>query len=252
MNISDLQKLTDWLIDGARSAPTPPRMMAETCERMVQAGLPLWRVGVFIRTLHPDIFGRNFFWRPREEVEMGTVDFDVLDSPGFINSPLAIVFTEGKEVRGRLDELQSGRFPIFADLHAEGVTDYIAMPLLFIDGSIHASSWTTKQPGGFSDEQMSALRSLIAPLARVIEIVSLRRTASLLLDTYVGNRAGAGFSAAKFAAATPIPWMPRSGCRICAASPRFRTGCRPRRWSRFSIAISTARSMRSGIMAGRC
>jgi adenylate cyclase len=122
---------------------------------------------------------------------MGTVDFDVLDSPGFINSPLAIVFTEGKEVRGRLDKLQSGRFPIFADLHAEGVTDYIAMPLLFIDGSIHASSWTTKQPGGFSDEQMSALRSLIAPLARVIEIVSLRRTASLLLDTYVGNRAGA-------------------------------------------------------------
>ena len=34
------------------------------------------------------------------------------------------------------------------------------------------------------------LRSLVRPLARVIEIVSLRRTASLLLDTYVGNRAG--------------------------------------------------------------
>src|SRR5258705_1631125 len=44
MNISDLQKLTDWLIDGARSAANSPRMMAETCERMVQAGLPLWRV----------------------------------------------------------------------------------------------------------------------------------------------------------------------------------------------------------------
>ena len=28
------------------------------------------------------------------------------------------------------------------------------------------------------------------PLARIIEIVSLRRTASMLLDTYVGNRAG--------------------------------------------------------------
>src|SRR5712675_2045846 len=190
MNISDLQKLTDWLIDGARSAASPPRMMAETGERMVQAGLPLWRVGVFIRTLHPDIFGRNFIWRLGEQVEMGTVDFDVLDSPGFMNSPLAIVFTEGKEVRGRLDELLSERFPIFADLHAEGVTDYIALPLLFIDGSIHASSWTTKQPGGFSEEQLNALRSMIAPLARYIEIISLRRTASLLLDTYVGNRAG--------------------------------------------------------------
>src|ERR1700738_3015138 len=57
MNAADLQKITDWLIDGARSAVSPPRMMAETCERLVEAGLPLWRVGVFVRTLPPDIFG---------------------------------------------------------------------------------------------------------------------------------------------------------------------------------------------------
>src|SRR4030081_97149 len=75
-------------------------------------------------------------------------------------------------------------------MRAEGVTDYIALPLLFIYGSIHASSWTTKQPGGFSDEQLNGLRLLVSPLARVIEIINLRRTASLLLDTYVGNRAG--------------------------------------------------------------
>ena len=75
-------------------------------------------------------------------------------------------------------------------MRAEGVTDYIALPLLFTDGSIHASSWTTKQPGGFSDDQLTALRTLMPPLARLIEIISLRRTASILLDTYVGNRAG--------------------------------------------------------------
>jgi adenylate cyclase len=34
------------------------------------------------------------------------------------------------------------------------------------------------------------LRALVPPLARVIEIISLHRTASILLDTYVGNRAG--------------------------------------------------------------
>jgi adenylate cyclase len=190
MNAFDLQKVTDWLIDGARSATKPAQMMAETCERLVQAGLPLWRVGVFIRTLHPDILGRNFIWRPGAEVEVGTVDFDVLDSPQFRNSPLAIVFRKGIEVRGRLDEPETKRFPILDDMRAEGVTDYIALPLLFIDGSIHASSWTTKRPGGFSDEQLNALRTLMPPLARVIEIISLHRTASILLDTYVGNRAG--------------------------------------------------------------
>jgi adenylate cyclase len=190
MTRSDLQKVTDWLIDGARSALSPPRMMAETCERLVQAGLPLWRVGVFVRTLHPDIYGRNFVWRPGAEVVVGTVDFDIRNTPEFRNSPLAIVFAEGQEVRCRLDDPASEHVPFFDDMRAEGVTDYIALPLLFTDGSINASSWTTKQPGGFSDDELAALKTVVVPLARVIEIISLRRTASILLDTYVGNRAG--------------------------------------------------------------
>jgi adenylate cyclase len=190
MNAPELQNITDWLIDGARSAASPPRMMAEACERLVEAGLPLWRVAVFVRTLHPDVFGRGFFWRPGAEVVVTTADFDVQESPEFRNNPLAIVFGEGREVRCLLDGPEGKRFPLFDDMREEGVTDYFALPLLFTDGSSHASSWTTKQPGGFSDEQLNALRSLVPPMARVIEIVNLRRTASNLLDTYVGNRAG--------------------------------------------------------------
>lgn len=190
MHAPDLQKLTDWLIDGARSAPSPPQMMAETCERLVAAGLPLWRVGVFVRTLHPDIVGRNFIWRPGAEVVVGSANYEMLDSPEFRNSPLAIVFDEGREVRALLDGPDSKRFPFLDDMRSEGVTDYIALPLMNIDGSVHASSWTTRQPGGFTDEQLSALRSLVPPLARLIEVTRLRFTASILLDTYVGNRAG--------------------------------------------------------------
>src|SRR5712671_5898491 len=190
MNLSELQKLSDWLIDGARSAASPAHMMAETCERLVQAGLPLWRVGVFVRTLHPEIFGRNFIWKPGAEVEIGTVDFGILDSPGFHTRPPRIALTEGTHDRGRPADQQSKRFPIGEEMSAEGVTDYIALPVPFIDGSVNASSWTTKQPGGFTDEQLSALRLVITPLARYIEIISLRRTATMLLDTYVGNRAG--------------------------------------------------------------
>jgi adenylate cyclase len=190
MNASDLQKLAEWLIDGARTAPSPPRMMAETCERLVAAGLPLWRVGIFIRTLHPDIIGRNLIWRAGEEVVVGSANYDTLNSPEFLNSPLAIVFRQGREVRALLDGPDGKRFPLFDDLRKEGVTDYIALPLAHIDGSFHASSWTTRQPGGFTDEQLDGLRSLMAPFARLVEIIRLRRTASILLDTYVGNRAG--------------------------------------------------------------
>jgi adenylate cyclase len=190
MDIAELQKLTDWLIDGGRSAASPKNFMADTCERMVAAGLPLWRVGVFVRTLHPEIYGRNFIWKPGSEVELGTVDYHILESPDFHTSPLKIVFQQGMEVRVRIGDVRSPHFPIVEELQAEGVTDYIALPLPFIGGTVNASSWTTRQPGGFTEEQLAALRKIVTPLARVIEIISLTRTAASLLDTYVGNRAG--------------------------------------------------------------
>ena len=190
MNASELQKLTDWLIDGARSAPTPVALLAETCERLVAAGLPLWRVGAFVQTLHPDVFGRSFIWRPGAEVVVNTANFDLPDSTQFTRSPLAILYGSGHEVRYRLDDPESRRFPLFDDMRGEGVTDYIAIPLLFTDGTIHATSWVTKHPDGFTEEQLAALRKIVAPFARLGEIFALRRTAATLLDTYVGNRAG--------------------------------------------------------------
>jgi adenylate cyclase len=190
MNVVALQKLIEWLVDGARSAPSPPAMMAETCERLVAAGLPLARVGVFVRTLHPDIVGRNFVWRLGTEVVVGSANYEMLDSEQFRTSPLAIVFAEGREIRARMDGPDGNRFPIFAELREEGITDYIALPLLNVDGSVHVSSWTTKQPGGFTDAQLKALRELIPPLARLIEVTRLRFMSTILLDTYVGNRAG--------------------------------------------------------------
>ncbi len=192
MNATDLQKITDWLIEGAGSAPNPPgRVLAETCEHMVRAGLPLWRVGVFVRTLHPDIFGRSFVWRHGAEVVMTSANFDVRDSDEFRSSPLSVLYSTEKEVRRRLsDSAAIDNSPFLADMRQEGVTDYIAFPLRFTDGSIHSATWATKRPGGFTEDHIESLRKVVPPLARVIEIMSWRRTASSLLDTYVGNRAG--------------------------------------------------------------
>ena len=190
MNTAEFHDLIDWLIDGARSAPTPTRMMSEACERTVRAGIPLWRCAVFIRTLHPDIYGRAFFWRQHTDVVVQEAEFDPFATPEFQNSPLAILQQSGRELRYRLDDPQTPRFPFFDEMRSEGVTDYIALPLLFIDGSNHASSWSTREPGGFDDEHLDALRAMVRPLTRLVEIITLRRTAITLLDTYVGNRAG--------------------------------------------------------------
>jgi len=157
MDAISLRKISDWIIDGARSAATPSQMMAECSERLVQAGVPLWRVGVFVRTLHPEIIGWSFIWKPGEEVHVGTVDFNFRATPEFTFSPLAVVFRDGVEVRADPRGPDSEHFPILVDLRAEGVTDYLALPLMFMDRAVHASSWTTKQPGGFTDKQLDAI-----------------------------------------------------------------------------------------------
>ncbi len=190
MDSAELNRLTKWLMDGARSARTPNAFLGEMCEWLVKSGIPLYRVGAFVQTLHPDVFGRGFIWRPGEEVVITTATFDMPDSPQFKNSPLSIVYGSGQEIRYRLDDPESQRFPFFDDMRAEGVTDYIAIPLHFTDGSIHASSWTTKAAGGFTEEHLDALRAVIPPFSRLGEIFAMRRTAAALLDTYVGNRAG--------------------------------------------------------------
>jgi adenylate cyclase len=190
MDTSEFDKLTRWLMEGARSAPTPPAILKGVCERLVAAGLPLYRAGAFVQTLHPDVLGRSFIWRSGQDVTITPITFDMPDSPEFKNNPLAILYASGHEVRYRLDDPESRRFPFFDDLRAEGMTDYIALPLLFTDGTVHASSWTTRVEGGFTDEHLDALRSVIPPFSRIAEIHAMRRTATALLDTYVGNSAG--------------------------------------------------------------
>jgi hypothetical protein len=59
----DTGAIAEWLVDGARSALSPDLVLAELCERLVNCDIPLWRVAVFVRTLHPDVLGRRFLWQ---------------------------------------------------------------------------------------------------------------------------------------------------------------------------------------------
>lgn len=191
MRVDGLRDIAEWVSAGERNGVPPETMMQQLCERLVEAGVALWRVGVFVRTLHPQMFGQSFIWRRDEGVTVFAAPFGIEQDEDFLTSPLRLVHTNGVEARYREAEIRAdtqSRF--FAGQRNEGLTDYIAMPLRFLSGEIHSVSWTTKAPGGFTEAEITALRALMAPLARVIEIVRLERTATALLDTYVGNRAG--------------------------------------------------------------
>jgi adenylate cyclase len=192
------QPVLDWLIDGAISAPSSGEVLTQLCERLVEAGVPLWRAAVFVRTLHPEIMGRRFVWREGGETEVHDAPYATLDSSDYLVSPVAAVLLSGEAFRRRLpDAASAADMEILAGLQAQGATDYLATPMKFTDGSAHVATWTTRAPAGYSDAACAALMAVVRPLARVAEIRALRRTADNLLDAYVGRQAGSRILAGK-------------------------------------------------------
>ncbi len=186
---AELKSIVDWLVDGARSAPSPQDVMTILCERLTACGVPLWRGVVFVRTLHPQVLGRRFVWHPDTGTVVTEAAFELLDRETFRNSPMA--HNAGTTARYCLaDPACRMDYPILQDLRQEGVTDYVLAPLNFTNGETHFASWATKQPGGFADDEIAALKAVTAPLARVAEIRASQRIAATLLSTYVGQKAG--------------------------------------------------------------
>jgi adenylate cyclase len=187
----DTNSVSAWLADGARSARAPDEVLTELCERLVGSGLPLWRVAVFVRTLHPHILARRFLWRPGAGTSIAEAPYERETSEEFRQSPVVRIYDTGRAIRRRLADPDCPMdFEILDELRRESVTDYFATPLFFTNGEVHAATWTTRRKGGFTGAQIAAIESIVAPLARVAEVRALRRTAVNLLDAYVGHDAG--------------------------------------------------------------
>ena len=181
----------DWLIDGARSAPLAQEVLTELCERLSACGLPLWRAVVFVRTLHPEVVGRRFAWRPDTGTVITEAPFELLDREAFRNSPMSQVNNSGAMLRRHLaDPIARSTIQSCGSSRDEGITDYVLSPLRFTNDEVHFASWATRQPGGFTDAEIAVIESVAAPLARVAEIRAWYRVAGNLLATYVGKNAG--------------------------------------------------------------
>jgi adenylate cyclase len=186
----DTAPITDWLDHGAQPANVPQQVLHLLCHRLVAQGIPLHRVAVFVRTLHPNVAGRGFIWHePQNLVEIVTAELGIQDTEQFLRSPVRVVFNEHIEVRRRITG-GALDFPILEDLRKEGATDFFALPVRFLTGEVHAASFVTRQPGGFTEEQIDALRRIMPSFSRVAEIYAWKRTARNILDAYLGEQTG--------------------------------------------------------------
>lgn len=182
--------LLDWLAQRAWRCTTPAKLTEQFAEHVVASGIPLWRLYVNIWTLHPELAGQRFAWsRDGNGVVESNTPHGLLQSPAYLNSPVRFVSEGLGGVRQRLDvDDPEFTFPILEELRAQGGTDYVAIPLPFSDGQVQTLTMATDHPDGFSTAQLGQIFQAFGIMARCYEVLTLRRNATVLFDTYLGER----------------------------------------------------------------
>lgn len=178
-----------WFVTEAYRITDTAQLVAASGEQLVLSGIPLYRLAYFQLTLHPELAGKGYFWRRGQGVETGLRPRTTNQEPDYRDNPLPMVFEQHKTVRVRLDEVEP-QAPLLRQLKAEGATDYVALPLFFTNGHVDGLSVVSDRRGGFSSTDLDRMYLLQFAFTRLVEVHSLRDTATYLLDAYVGRAAG--------------------------------------------------------------
>lgn len=179
-----------WLADHRGGEVGAQAMFEGFCERLVAEGIPLHRVSLNLRDAHPQISGRGFFWVREQGLNQVSYDYQGLETPGYLDSPIKVIHDGAEGLRRHLTgEKAQVDFPVLQDLLEAGATDFVAMPLVFADGSRQYISFTTDRPEGFTSAELTRLYDLIPLFGLRVELEHARYTSRTLMETYLGRQA---------------------------------------------------------------
>jgi adenylate cyclase len=197
MRPTSVAEIAHWLAERGLAGAREDELLREFCERCLDAGLPLSRALNLIDTLHPTYEGRAFRWRADGEekpfAEYGRTDAGEAAENWRRTPFFHLLETGGSELRRRLHAGEPADFGAIEEVAKYGATDYIVFIHRFPgEGAIGEmdcfySAWATKEPAGFSDQHIEALRRLLPPLALAIKCSALGRIAATLVEVYLGR-----------------------------------------------------------------
>jgi adenylate cyclase len=126
-----------------------------------------------------------------QNAEVQRVAYHVRPTAEFLNSPFRAIIDGAHEVRQRLqsEEVKSLNHPLYNELRAEGLTDYVAWPLDHTLGKRHLITFASDAPDGFDEDHIVLLSDLLLSLSLISEIRLKNQFARTLLETYVGPHA---------------------------------------------------------------
>ncbi|UFX04728.1 adenylate/guanylate cyclase domain-containing protein (plasmid) [Sinorhizobium medicae WSM1115] len=181
-----ISKLIEWLAGDDCHRADDGGLAEGLGQRLRAHGLPLDRLTLHLRTLHPEIFGRSVAWAPSEPVEVREREHGFDRTAGFAGNPIRNAMETGEPVMVRIG---ASNRPLWVDsdlFRDRGLVEFYIMPLRNADGTAGAASFATTQPSGFTDLHRAAIDRIAPALRNACELRTLRRIEHTLLDTYIG------------------------------------------------------------------
>jgi adenylate cyclase len=194
--------LIAWLMEKGLQGLCQEDLLQGYCQRLVDAGVPLWRFHLAQRAFHPKFGGIGFNWTSADGLSHQHYAHTETPREEWLRSPFFHILDHGlDEFRERLDENTTDRFPLLPELRDRGATDYFAKGVRFTppeEDSRDARnpsegmlvSWATDRPGGFSNRELDLIRTTLPHLGLALKSSSNRQMASDLLQVYLGRDAG--------------------------------------------------------------
>lgn len=144
----------DWLGDADR--------VACLGRRLAGAGMPIDRLALYRRTLHPGILARATAWAPNRPVEIFDREHGLDLSAGFMGSPLDLTIAGGGAVTLAGGELDRAAWGWGEPLRGFALKTILIMPLR----AAAALAVGTRRPEGFAEADLVLIAKLSDGLAR--------------------------------------------------------------------------------------
>lgn len=177
----------EWLASDDCHDSDDAALLAGLGRRLCAAGLPIDRLALHLRTLHPEILGRTVAWAPNESVQIRDREYGVETSIDFIKSPIRFAMDRNERLDVRLDRHDDHGWTLMDVYQGRELIELMICPLNLSGGPMSAATFCTARRGGFTDAERTALERIVPALRNLCELRSLRKVELTLLDTYIGT-----------------------------------------------------------------
>lgn len=197
-NLPDTPDIPASIVASGLSDAPLTTLVEAAMQRLVASGVPIDRMNVGFRILHPLFDGMSITWTRETGAEVFYAALVDKEGSEFRVSPFYVMLSDGsREWRLRLDRDDIERFPLLMQLREKGFTDYLALIVAFGGAELHpqsldglATSWSTRAPQGFSASDVAAMRGVLTPLALVFRLAIKDQITKAALNTFHGPLVG--------------------------------------------------------------